>query len=133
MKVTDIKCFCKGTSTGDFLKKSEYSDILTNLDTFKNNVESTKTTVDSELKDGGLSAVALNFSGFSPLFEMGYQASKNIETATSSVDEVKSSIEADANQHLTNEWGKYYQEVYKCTEEKKQAMEKISVTHILHL
>ena len=117
MKVSDIKCFCKGTSTGDFLKKSEYSNVLTSLTTFKTNIDSTKATVDSELKEGGLSASALNFSGFSPLFEMGYQESKNIETATSSVDEVKSSIEDDANAHLTQEWGKYYQEVYKCTEE----------------
>ena len=123
MKVSDIKCFCKGTSTGDFLKKSEYSNVLTSLTTFKTNIDSTKATVDSELKEGGLSASALNFSGFSPLFEMGYQESKNIETATSSVDEVKSSIEDDANAHLTQEWGKYYQEVYKCTEEKRQAME----------
>jgi len=65
MKVNDIKCFCQGTSTGEFLKKSEYSNVLTSLDTFKKNIDSTKDTVDNELQEGGLSASALNFSGFS--------------------------------------------------------------------
>lgn len=123
MQVADIKCFCKGTDTGEFLKPDEYQSVLSSLDDFKTNLDSTKTTVDGELSSGGLNASALNFSGFSPLFEMGYQASKNVDLATSSIDEVKSSIEDDANVHLTNEWGKFYQEVHKCTEEKKKAME----------
>ena len=123
MQVADIKCFCKGTNTGDFLKKDEYDSVLTSLEGFKSNFDDTKTAVNNELSSGGLSASALNFSGFSPLFEMGYQASKNVDLAQSSIDEVKSCIEDDANAHLTNEWGKYYQEVHKCTEEKKAAME----------
>ena len=123
MQVADIKCFCKGTNTGEFLQKGEYEGALSSLDGFKSSLDSTKEGVENELSSGGLNASALNFSGFSPLFEMGYQASKNVDLAQSSIDELKSCIEDDANVHLTNEWGKYYQEVHKCTEEKKQAME----------
>ena len=122
MQVVDIKCFCKGTNTGEFLQKSEYEGVISSLNNFKTNFDSTKTSVETELSTGGLNAAALNFNGFSPLFEMGYQASNNVDLAQRSIEEIKQCIEDDSNVHLTNEWGKYYQEVSKCLKEKEQAM-----------
>ena len=118
MQVRDIKCFCKGTNTSNFLQKSEYEGVISTLSDFKTNFSSTKSAVEAELSTGGLNASALNFNGFSPLFEMGYQASNNVDLAQESLEEVKKCIENDANIHLTNEWGQYYQEVSKCLQEK---------------
>ena len=123
MKVSDIKCFCNGTDPSSFLQESEYSGILTSLSAFPTDLNDQKDTLNSEMNGGGLDANALNLGGFSPLFEMGYTARSNISKAKQSVDEIKEIIENDAKNHLSNEWGKYYQEVHKCTEEKKAAMD----------
>ena len=123
MKVADIKCFCKGTDSGSFLKKGDYSGVVSDLSTITTSLDDSETTLKGEMTGGGLDAAALNLGGFSPLFEMGYNATKNISSANSSVSEIKEIIESDAKTHMTNEWGKFYQETYKCTEEKRKEME----------
>ena len=123
MRIADIKCFCKGTNTGSFLQESEYSGVLESLSALPSDLETQKETLKAEMNGGGLDASALNLGGFSPLFEMGYTANNNISNANQSIDEVKEIIKNDAKAHLANEWGKYYQEVHKCTEEKKTAMD----------
>lgn len=123
MKVADIKCFCKGTDSGSFLKEGDYSGIVSDLSTITSSLDSSETALKGEMTGGGLDAAALNLGGFSPLFEMGYNASKNISSANSSISEIKEIIESDAKTHMTNEWGKFYQETYKCTEEKRETME----------
>ena len=123
MKVADIKCFCKGTDSGSFLKEGDYSGVISDLSTITTSLDGSETTLKGEMTGGGLDAAALNLGGFAPLFEMGYNATKNVSSANSSVSEIVEIIESDAKTHMTNEWGKYYQETYKCTEEKRKAME----------
>lgn len=123
MQVADIKCFCKGTNSDSFLKEGDYSSALSSLDSLSTSLDSNKDTLKGEMSGGGLDASALNLGGFSPLFEMGYNASTNISNATNSVSEIREIIESDAKTHMTNEWGKFYQETYKCTQEKKKAMD----------
>ena len=129
MKVADIKCFCKGTDTGSFLQEGEYSGVLSSLDAFPADLEAQEEKLKGEMSGGGLDANALNLGGFSPLFEMGYTANNNISSANSSISELKEIVQNDAKTHMSNEWGKYYQEVYKCTEEKRQAMESAQSTY----
>ncbi len=123
MKVADIKCFCKGTNSNSFLKEENYSGVISDLSTITSSLDNSETTLKGEMTGGGLDAAALNLGGFSPLFEMGYNATKNISSANSSVSEIKEIIESDAKTHMTNEWGKFYQETYKCTEERKKEMD----------
>ena len=123
MRVADIKCFCEGTDTGSFLKEGDYSGVLSTLDGFIPGLESQIDSLNGEMNGGGLSANALNLGGFSPLFEMGYNANRNILSAKESISEIKQIIEGDANTHMADEWGTYKAEVQKCTEKKKKAME----------
>lgn len=129
MKVTDIKCFCEGTDTGSFLKEDEYSEVLSNLAVLSPDLDKQKETVIDETNSGGLSASALNLGGFSPLFEMAYVSNNNISSAINSLSEIETIIKNDANTHMINEWGKYYQEVQKCTEKKKKAKEEAYKTY----
>ena len=129
MLVADIKCFCDGTDTGSFLKEGDYSDILSSLDAFPTALETQEKSLSGEMNGGGLDANAFNLGGFSPLFEMGYSANNNISSANQSVQEIKEIIEKDAKNHMSNEWGKYYQEVYKCTEKKKEARDAAKKTY----
>ena len=121
MRVVDIKCFCDGTDTGSFLKEGDYSGAISSLDLLPSDLDTQESTLTGEMTGGGLDATALNLGGFSPLFEMGYTANKHISSASNSISEIKNIIESDAKTHMTNEWGKYYQEVFKHTEEKKKA------------
>jgi len=124
MRVADIKCFCEGTDTGSFLKEGEYSGAISSLDALSPDLDSQTDKLKGEMSGGGLDASALNLGGFSPLFEMGYVANNNIKSANNSINEIKEIIEADANTHMVNEWGKYHQEVQKCTEKKRSARDK---------
>ena len=121
MRVDDIHCFCKGTNTGSFLKEGDYSGVLSTLDGFLPGLDGQIDSLKGEMNDGGLSANALNLGGFSPLFEMGYTANNNVLNAKESISEIKQIIEGDANTHMADEWGRYRDEVQKCTEDKEKA------------
>ena len=74
-----------------YLKESDYTDLFSSLDEVGKSIESTKDSTDSLIgSGGGLSAESLNFGGFSPLFEMGYNVSKNLATA---LEELKTTMD----------------------------------------
>ena len=107
-----------------YLKESDYSDLFSSLDEVGKSIDSTKDSTDSLIgSGGGLSAESLNFGGFSPLFEMGYNVSKNLATASEAIAEVKSVIESDANAHRTAEWGTHLQKANEHLEELKTTMD----------
>ena len=107
-----------------YLKESDYTDLFSSLDEVGKSIESTKDSTDSLIgSGGGLSAESLNFGGFSPLFEMGYNVSKNLATASEAIAEVKSVIESDANAHMTAEWGTHLQKANEHLEELKTTMD----------
>ena len=123
MITTDIKCFCQGTDTGSFLKEGDYSSVLSTLDGFLPELESQIESLKGEMNGGGLSANALNLGGFSPLFEMGYNANNNVLSAKESISEIKKIIEGDAIAHIAQEWSTYHDMVFKCTQDKQEAMD----------
>ena len=107
-----------------YLKESDYTELFSSLDEVGKSIESTKDSTDSLIgSGGGLSAESLNFGGFSPLFEMGYNVSKNLATASEAIAEVKSVIESDANAHMTAEWGTHLQKANEHLEELKTTMD----------
>ena len=107
-----------------YLKESDYTELFSSLDEVGKSIDSTKDSTDSLIgSGGGLSAESLNFGGFSPLFEMGYNVSKNLATASEAIAEVKSVIESDANAHMTAEWGTHLQKANEHLEELKTTMD----------
>ena len=101
-----------------YLKESDYSDFFSSLGDIGTSLDSTKDSTDALIgSGGGLSAEALNFDGFSPLFEMGYNVSRNLSTASAAISEIKSVIEADAKNHMTAEWGTHLQKANEHLEE----------------
>ena len=122
MKVSSIQCFCKGTSSSEFLKESDYANLISELNGIKGELESSVGKLDSLMASGqGLSASSLNFGGFSPTFEMAYAIKSNVNTAISAIGDISSTITSNATAHMTNEWSKYYQEISKCLEELKKS------------
>ena len=95
-----------------FLKKSDYDSFLESLDSVSKTLEEQSETINEELHNGGLNASALNFDGFAPLFDMSHSIDNNIKKAIGAINEFKKIIENDAIVHMTNEWGKHYQEAY---------------------
>ena len=118
MEVSSITCYCKGTSSDEFLKETDFSSAINNLNSIKADLESSVGKLDSLMSSGqGLSASSLNFGGFSPTFEMAYAIRTNVNTAISAIGDISSTITSNAAAHMTNEWSKYYQEVSKCIQE----------------
>ena len=118
MKVSSINCYCKGTDSSQFLKESDYSNTITELDNIKTELESSITKLGSLMSSGkGLSADSLNFGGFSPTFEMAYVIKTNLNTAMAAIGDITTSITNNANAHMSNEWSKYYQEINKHLQE----------------
>lgn len=113
-----------------YLKESDYSSAISALDSISTSLEGSKDSTDSLIgSGGGLSAEALNFGGFSPLFEMGYNVSRNLMTAISSISEVISVIESDALAHMTAEWGTHLQKANEHLEELENAMTSAKATY----
>ena len=124
MKVSSITCFCKETSSDEFLKESDYASMKSELDSIKGELEGSIGKLDSLMSSGqGLSASSLNFGGFSPTFEMAYAIKSNVNTAISAIGDISSTITSNATAHMTNEWSKYYQEINKCMEELKRSLD----------
>ena len=124
MKVSSIQCFCKGTSSSEFLKESDYANLISELNGIKGELESSVGKLDSLMASGqGLSASSLNFGGFSPTFEMAYAIKSNVNTAISAIGDISSTITSNATAHMTNEWSKYYQEISKCLEELNSSLD----------
>ena len=96
----------------EFLKKTDYDLFLESLDSVSKTLEEQSETINDELHNGGLNASALNFDGFAPLFDMSHSIDNNIKKAIGAINEFKKIIENDAIVHMTNEWGKHYQEAY---------------------
>lgn len=118
MKVSSINCYCKGTDSSQFLKESDYSNTITELDNIKTELESSITKLGSLMSSGkGLSADSLNFGGFSPTFEMAYVIKTNLNTAMAAIGDITTSITNNANAHMSNEWSKFYQEINKHLQE----------------
>lgn len=124
MKVASITCFCKGTSSDEFLKESDYAGIISELDGIKGELDGCVSKLDGLMAEGqGLSASSLNFGGFSPTFEMAYAIKANMNTATSAIGDISSTIKSNGQAHMTNEWSKYYQEINKCLEELNSSLD----------
>ena len=127
MKVSSINCYCKGTDSSQFLKESDYSNTITELDNIKTELESSITKLGSLMSSGkGLSADSLNFGGFSPTFEMAYVIKTNLNTAMASIGDITTSITNNANAHMSNEWSKFYQEINKHLQELKTDLSGLS-------
>lgn len=107
-----------------YLKESDYSEFFSSLGDVAKSLDSTKDSTDSLIgSGGGLSAEALNFGGFSPLFEMGYNVSRNLSTASAAITEVQNVIESDAKAHMTAEWGTHLQKANEHLKELKKTMD----------
>ena len=127
MKVSSINCYCKGTDSSQFLKESDYSNTITELDNIKTELESSITKLGSLMSSGkGLSADSLNFGGFSPTFEMAYVIKTNLNTAMAAIGDITTSITNNANAHMSNEWSKFYQEINKHLQELKTDLSGLS-------
>ena len=103
-----------------YLKESDYEEFNTSLDNFGKLVETIRSNTEPLMQSGGLSAEALNFGGFAPLYEMGYNVLNNLSTAEGSLGELKEAIESDAKKHMTAEWGTHLQ---KCLKELQRLKE----------
>ena len=107
-----------------YLKESDYESFLNSLDNFGTGIVTIKDGTDALIgSGGGLSAESLNFGGFSPLFEMGYNVSRNLTTASEAIAEIKSIIESDAKTHMTAEWGTHLQKANEHLKSLKQTMD----------
>ena len=123
MQVSSITCYCKGTSSSDFLKETDYEGAINKLSDFAKEAEQKVTELDNLMSTGnGLSADALNLGGFAPLFEMGYSMRQNTNQVISKCSEISSSITNDAKAHMMDEWSKYYQEISKCIDQLNKSL-----------
>ncbi len=104
----------------NFLDENNFDDYASYLDTIKNQLEDQESIIDDELNIGGLNAASLNFDGFSPLCEMGMSIKNNLRMAIEALNELKSMAKDDMLYHMTNEWGKHYQEAYYHLEELRE-------------
>lgn len=106
-----------------YLKESDYAEFISSLGDVGKSLDSTKDSTDALIgSGGGLSAQALNFGGFSPLFEMGYNVSRNLSTASAAISELESVIKSDAKTHMTAEWGTHLQRANEHLKELEEAM-----------
>ena len=107
-----------------YLKEGDYADFISSLGDVGKSLDSTKDSTDALIgSGGGLSAQALNFGGFSPLFEMGYNVSRNLSTASAAISELESVIKSDAKAHMTAEWGTHLQKANEHLKELKEKMD----------
>ena len=80
----------KTDEESSYLKESDYAEFISSLGDVGKSLDSTKDSTDALIgSGGGLSAQALNFGGFSPLFEMGYNVSRNLSTASAAISELE--------------------------------------------
>jgi|GEM_PF-6692910 len=107
-----------------YLKEEDYADFISSLEDVGKTLDTTKDSTDALIgSGGGLSAESLNFGGFSPLFEMGYNVSKNLSTASAAISELESVIKSDAKTHMTAEWGTHLQKANEHLKELKTTMD----------
>ena len=107
-----------------YLKESDYAEFISSLGDVGKSLDSTKDSTDALIgSGGGLSAQALNFGGFSPLFEMGYNVSRNLSTASAAISELESVIKSDAKTHMTAEWGTHLQRANEHLKDLKKTMD----------
>ena len=108
----------------DYLNEEDFADFISDLEDVGKTLDTTKDSTDALIgSGGGLSAESLNFGGFSPLFEMGYNVSKNLSTASAAISELESVIKSDAKTHMTAEWGTHLQKANEHLEELKTTMD----------